>query len=119
MASLLCVVLCRISSSLDGKSSAALHLSSLLSLLIWMASATPLAFGEWCYGVAVDFALATLYYAEYNNSSRGSNISNRVTWPGYHVIDATDAVKFTVLELIVGDAWLPHTGVPYTGGPII
>ncbi|KAF9618628.1 hypothetical protein IFM89_002323 [Coptis chinensis] len=62
---------------------------------------------------------ATLYYVEYNNSGPGSNTSNRVTWLGYHVIDATDAIKFTVSELIVGDAWLPQTGVPYTGGLVI
>ncbi|KAI6694682.1 hypothetical protein NL676_022392 [Syzygium grande] len=28
-----------------------------------------------------DFALSTLYYAEYNNTGPGSNTTNRVTWP--------------------------------------
>ncbi|CAL5400524.1 unnamed protein product [Camellia sinensis] len=41
-----------------------------------------------------DFALNTSYYAEYNNYGPGSNTSNRVTWLGYHVIGATDAVNF-------------------------
>ncbi|KAL5705352.1 pectinesterase [Ranunculus cassubicifolius] len=65
-----------------------------------------------------DFALSTLYYAEYNNTGPGSDTANRVTWPGYHVIQAQDAVNFTVSYFIAGDAWLPRTGVPYTGGLI-
>ncbi|KAM5575441.1 putative pectinesterase/pectinesterase inhibitor 20 [Rosa sericea] len=65
-----------------------------------------------------DFALSTLYYAEYNNRGPGSNTSNRVTWPGYHVIGATGAANFTVSNFILGDNWLPQTGVPYTGGLI-
>ncbi|XP_039154795.1 probable pectinesterase/pectinesterase inhibitor 20 [Eucalyptus grandis] len=65
-----------------------------------------------------DFALSTLYYAEYNNTGPGSNTTNRVTWPGYHVINATDAANFTVSSFLLGDAWLPQTGVPYTGGLI-
>ncbi|CAL5378698.1 unnamed protein product [Camellia sinensis] len=60
------------------------------------------------------FALDTLYYAEYNNRGPGSSTANRVTWPGYHVITATDAVNFTVFNFISGNSWLPTTGVPYT-----
>ncbi|KAL7205316.1 hypothetical protein ACSBR2_018293 [Camellia fascicularis] len=62
------------------------------------------------------FALDTLYYAEYNNRGPGSSTANRVTWPGYHVINATDAVNFTASSFISGNSWLPTTGVPYTGG---
>lgn len=63
-----------------------------------------------------DFALNTSYYAEYNNRGPGSDTSNRVTWDGFHVINATDAVNFTVSNFISGDSWLPTTGVPYYGG---
>lgn len=63
-----------------------------------------------------DFALSTLYYAEYNNTGPGSNTSNRVTWSGYHVIGASDAANFTVGNFLLGGDWLPQTGVPYTGG---
>lgn len=35
-----------------------------------------------------DFALSTLYYAEYDNTSPGSDTTMRVAWPGYHVINA-------------------------------
>ncbi|XP_015885998.3 probable pectinesterase/pectinesterase inhibitor 7 [Ziziphus jujuba] len=65
-----------------------------------------------------DFALSTLYYAEYKNTGPGSNTSMRVTWPGYHVINATNAVNFTVASFLLGHNWLPQTGVPYTGGLI-
>lgn len=63
-----------------------------------------------------DFALNTSYYAEYNNTGPGSDTSNRVTWPGYHVIDSAEASNFTVSNFLVGDSWLPKTGVSYTGG---
>ena len=66
-----------------------------------------------------NFALSTLYYAEYNNTGPGSDTTNRVTWPGYHVItNATDAGNFTVSNFLLGDNWLPQTGVPYSGGLI-
>ncbi|KAI6694681.1 hypothetical protein NL676_022391 [Syzygium grande] len=65
-----------------------------------------------------EFALSTLYYAEYNNTGLGSNTTNRVTWPGYHKINATDAANFTVSSFLLGDDWLPQTGVPYTSGLI-
>ncbi|KAK4378891.1 hypothetical protein RND71_000753 [Anisodus tanguticus] len=64
-----------------------------------------------------DFALSTLYYAEYKNIGPGSNTSNRVTWPGYRgEINFMDASCFTVSNFILGHFWLPWTGVPYTGG---
>ncbi|KAH7524766.1 hypothetical protein FEM48_Zijuj06G0154100 [Ziziphus jujuba var. spinosa] len=62
--------------------------------------------------------LSTIYYAEYNNTGPGSNTSMRVTWPGYHAIGATEAANFTVSNFLLGDNWLPRTGVPYTGGLI-
>ncbi|XXG80570.1 hypothetical protein AAC387_Pa09g1406 [Persea americana] len=64
-----------------------------------------------------NFALSTLYYAEYNNTGPGSNTSKRVTWTGYHVINASSlASNFTVSNFISGDSWIPATGVPYVGG---
>ncbi|KAK7284627.1 hypothetical protein RJT34_19376 [Clitoria ternatea] len=71
----------------------------------------PSGWREW----SGDFALSTLYYAEFNNTGPGSNTTNRVKWPGYHVINATDAANFTVSNLI-GDVWLPPTGVPFLSG---
>ncbi|CAH8283650.1 unnamed protein product [Eruca vesicaria subsp. sativa] len=65
-----------------------------------------------------DFALSTLYYAEYNNTGAGSNTTARVTWPGYRVINSTDAANFTVTGLFLEDDWIWKTGVPYTNGLI-
>ncbi|KAG7967254.1 hypothetical protein I3843_08G090600 [Carya illinoinensis] len=74
----------------------------------------PAGWHEW----SGTFALSTLYYAEYNNTGPGSDTTNRVTWDGYHVIDATDAATFTVSTFLQADDWLPQTGVPYTDGLI-
>ena len=64
-----------------------------------------------------DFALSTLYYAEYDNTGPGSNTTNRVSWPTYHAINnATEAANFTVANFLLADDWLPQTGVPYNGG---
>ncbi|CAI9087781.1 OLC1v1021950C1 [Oldenlandia corymbosa var. corymbosa] len=64
-----------------------------------------------------DFALNTLYYGEYMNRGPGAGTSERVNWPGYHVItSAAEASKFTVAQLIQGGQWLKNTGVTYTEG---
>ncbi|GLJ10952.1 hypothetical protein SUGI_0138690 [Cryptomeria japonica] len=63
-----------------------------------------------------DFALSTLYYAEYQNSGAGAVVNGRVTWPGYKVItDENEAKKFTVGEFI-GTSWLKATGIPFAEG---
>lgn len=61
-----------------------------------------------------DFALTTLYYAEFDNTGPGSNTSDRVTWPGFNIIGATDASNFTVSNFLLGNDWLPQTGAPYS-----
>lgn len=63
-----------------------------------------------------DFALNTLYYAEYDNRGPGSGTGNRVTWPGHHLINATDADNFTADGFLQADAWLHRTGVPFLTG---
>ncbi|ESQ45617.1 hypothetical protein EUTSA_v10010220mg [Eutrema salsugineum] len=63
------------------------------------------------------FALETLYYGEYLNTGPGSNITQRVNWPGYRVINSTaEANRFTVAEFIYGSSWLPSTGVSFLAG---
>ncbi|KAL3535467.1 hypothetical protein ACH5RR_003928 [Cinchona calisaya] len=45
-----------------------------------------------------DFALSTLYYAEYNNKGPGSQTSARVKWPGYKgLIKKDEALKYTYI----------------------
>lgn len=63
------------------------------------------------------FALDTLYYGEYLNRGPGSNVTGRVTWPGYRVIaNATEASQFTVEGFIQGSSWLNSTGIPFFSG---
>jgi pectin methylesterase-like acyl-CoA thioesterase len=63
------------------------------------------------------FALDTLYYGEYLNSGPGSGLGQRVSWPGYRVINSTaEANRFTVAEFIYGSSWLPSTGVSFLAG---
>ncbi|XP_077236507.1 pectinesterase-like [Tasmannia lanceolata] len=62
-----------------------------------------------------DFALDTLYYAEYQNTGAGSGTENRVTWEGYRVLTtATEAEPFTADNFIDGGDWLNSTGFPYS-----
>nr|XP_023892285.1 probable pectinesterase/pectinesterase inhibitor 12 [Quercus suber]POE60959.1 putative pectinesterase/pectinesterase inhibitor 12 [Quercus suber] len=63
-----------------------------------------------------DQGLDTLYYGEYDNYGPGSSTNDRVTWPGYHVMDISDAYNFTVSEFITGDEWLDSTSFPYNDG---
>nr|GEW45676.1 pectinesterase/pectinesterase inhibitor PPE8B-like [Tanacetum cinerariifolium] len=64
-----------------------------------------------------EFALDTLYYGEYMNYGQGAGLGSRVTWPGLHVFnDSTQANNFTVAQFLLGNSWLPSTGVKYTAG---
>ncbi|KAK4756879.1 hypothetical protein SAY87_007006 [Trapa incisa] len=63
-----------------------------------------------------DQGLDTLYYGEYENYGPGSDTDNRVTWPGFHVMDYYDAYNFTVSELITSEEWLDSTSFPYDDG---
>lgn len=62
---------------------------------------------------AGDFALNTLYYAEYANRGPGSRTNQRVHWRGYHVIGRNEAQQFTVAQFLEGHRWLPATGAPF------
>ncbi|PIA50494.1 hypothetical protein AQUCO_01300908v1 [Aquilegia coerulea] len=64
-----------------------------------------------------NFALDTLYYAEYMNYGPGAGLSSRVKWPGYHLLNQSyQAYNFTVAQFIDGNLWLPSTGVRFTSG---
>ncbi|RDX97265.1 Pectinesterase 2.1, partial [Mucuna pruriens] len=61
--------------------------------------------------------LETLYYGEYMNSGPGAGTTNRVNWPGFHIItSAAEASNFTVTQLIQGNVWLKNTGVNFIEG---
>ncbi|XP_034204843.1 probable pectinesterase/pectinesterase inhibitor 25 isoform X2 [Prunus dulcis] len=67
---------------------------------------------EWNGTVGLD----TLYYGEFQNHGPGANTSKRVQWPGYNLMNASQAVNFTVLNFTLGDTWLPDTDIPFYGG---
>jgi len=59
-----------------------------------------------------DFALNTLYYAEYNNKGPGAKVDKRVHWPGYKsVITREEALQYTVQNFLQGD-WVNVKDVP-------
>ncbi|KAL5213935.1 hypothetical protein ABZP36_003087 [Zizania latifolia] len=60
-----------------------------------------------------DFALKTLYYAEYNNRGPGAGTSKRVNWPGFRVIGRKEAEQFTTGPFVDGSLWLRFTGTPH------
>ncbi|KAJ8450114.1 hypothetical protein Cgig2_033308 [Carnegiea gigantea] len=61
-----------------------------------------------------DFALSTLYYAEYMNTGPGASTTGRVKWPGFHVLrDPREVSPFTVRNFIQGASWITGSGVPF------
>ncbi|XP_073147475.1 probable pectinesterase/pectinesterase inhibitor 36 [Henckelia pumila] len=64
-----------------------------------------------------DFALSTLYYAEYMNTGTGASTDARVQWPGFHALsDPGEVAPFCVHNFVGGDSWIPASGVPYWSG---
>ncbi|GFP82142.1 probable pectinesterase/pectinesterase inhibitor 13 [Phtheirospermum japonicum] len=63
-----------------------------------------------------DFALATLYYAEFGNKGAGSGTGGRVKWAGYKTIKKDEATKFTVGPFLQGEAWLKNPDFPVRFG---
>lgn len=68
------------------------------------------------YPWAGNFALNTLYYAEYGNRGPGARTNQRVKWAGYHVIGRNEALQFTAGRFIDGGSWLRFTGAPFLLG---
>ncbi|KAK1291658.1 putative pectinesterase/pectinesterase inhibitor 28 [Acorus calamus] len=64
-----------------------------------------------------NFALNTLFYAEYANRGAGANTARRVRWPGFKVIkDRNEAMQYTVGRFIQGGLWLKYTQIPHFVG---
>ncbi|KAL3505697.1 hypothetical protein ACH5RR_031079 [Cinchona calisaya] len=69
----------------------------------------------WCPWMG-NFALDTLYYAEFDNRGPGANTTQRVTWKGIQKITPQMAQSFTPGIYIQGDSWITPTGIPYGAG---
>ncbi|KAL3511558.1 hypothetical protein ACH5RR_024275 [Cinchona calisaya] len=58
---------------------------------------------------------STIFYAEYQNTGPGSDVTKRVKWAGYKPrLTASQASKFTVGSFIGGRDWIPASAVTYT-----
>jgi pectinesterase len=60
--------------------------------------------------------LDTLYYGEFENHGPGADTRMRVNWPGYTLMNASQALNFTVFNFTMGDTWLPYTDIPFSAG---
>ncbi|KAL9237577.1 hypothetical protein vseg_012107 [Gypsophila vaccaria] len=66
---------------------------------------------------AGNFALDTLFYAEFGNRGPGAITSRRVRWKGYHILtNKNEALRFTVDPFIQGRMWIPPSGAPFIAG---
>ncbi|KAL0344978.1 UNVERIFIED_CONTAM: putative pectinesterase/pectinesterase inhibitor 13 [Sesamum radiatum] len=64
-----------------------------------------------------DFALKTLYYAEFNNKGPGSSTAGRVKWPGYKsTMKKERALEYTVGPFLQGEGWIKNADVPVRFG---
>ncbi|CAH9077071.1 unnamed protein product [Cuscuta europaea] len=61
-------------------------------------------------------SLGKLYFGEYANVGAGAGLGGRVGWPGFHSMAREEADKFTVEKFIIGNSWLPPTGVSFVSG---
>ncbi|KAI9156683.1 hypothetical protein LWI28_010562 [Acer negundo] len=62
--------------------------------------------------------LETLFYGEFENYGPGANTSMRVKWPGYSLMNSSQALNFTAYNFTMADTWLPDTDIPFCGGLI-
>ncbi|XP_031260572.1 probable pectinesterase/pectinesterase inhibitor 25 [Pistacia vera] len=76
---------------------------------------SPVGWLEWNGTVGLD----TLYYGEFQNFGPGAKTSRRVKWQGYNLMNASQALNFTVYNFTMGDTWLPNTDVPFSGGLLV
>ncbi|TYJ99208.1 putative pectinesterase/pectinesterase inhibitor 47 [Cucumis melo var. makuwa] len=57
-----------------------------------------------------------LFYGEFNNYGPGADVSKRVNWTGYHILNKESAFRFTVDNFINRSKWLHETGIPFRHG---
>ncbi|XP_019085880.1 PREDICTED: probable pectinesterase/pectinesterase inhibitor 13 [Camelina sativa] len=65
----------------------------------------------WLRWQETDFAIDTLYYAEYKNKGPSGDTTSRVKWPGFKVINREEALNYTVGPFLQGD-WINASGSP-------
>ncbi|WCJ19054.1 Plant invertase/pectin methylesterase inhibitor superfamily [Euphorbia peplus] len=75
----------------------------------------PVGWLEWNGTVGLD----TLYYGEFENYGPGAGTEMRVQWPGYSLMNVSQAANFTVYNFTMGDTWLPNADIPFSSGLLV
>lgn len=71
----------------------------------------PKGWREWVSGIE---PASSIFYAEYQNTGPGADVSKRVTWAGYRsTLSDIQASKFTVGTFIQGAEWLTEAKVAF------
>ncbi|XP_010447267.1 PREDICTED: putative pectinesterase/pectinesterase inhibitor 45 [Camelina sativa] len=69
----------------------------------------------WLRWQETDYAVDTLYYAEYKNDGPSGATASRVKWPGFRVMKKEEAMKYTVGPFLQGE-WINAIGSPVKFG---
>ncbi|XP_010437784.1 PREDICTED: putative pectinesterase/pectinesterase inhibitor 45 [Camelina sativa] len=69
----------------------------------------------WLRWQETDYAVDTLFYAEYKNDGPSGATASRVKWPGFRVIKKEEAMKYTVGPFLQGE-WINGIGSPVKFG---
>lgn len=69
----------------------------------------PAGWSEWTIQVGLD----TCYFGEYENTGPGSDVKNRVKWPGIRKVTPDVAKTWTGSTMYGGDGWITESGVEY------
>ncbi|XP_010526019.1 PREDICTED: putative pectinesterase/pectinesterase inhibitor 45 [Tarenaya hassleriana] len=69
----------------------------------------------WLRWEETDFAIDTLFYGEFKNNGPSGEVSSRIKWPGFKVMNKEEALKFTVRPFLQGD-WINSTSSPVKFG---
>ncbi|KAM6584439.1 hypothetical protein CsatB_011441 [Cannabis sativa] len=79
------------------------YIGSFVTLVGWL---------EWNGTLGLD----TLFYGEFENYGPGSDTGMRVKWPGFVLMNTTQALNFTLYNFTMGETWLPDTDIPFAEG---
>ena len=69
---------------------------------------SPNGWVAWNMNKVIEDTTWTVVYLKYGNDSVVADTSNHVKWLGFHVLNATEAVAYTVDTFINASKWVPE-----------